>query len=150
MDDMSNAKEMVDDYMERNQEDFDEFSTPDDVYEEILQDLDSLEVSEPCLLQKSLCACIVSLRSSVMSCQRSAFSVMMLARAHASDISAEEADAAVLLRPSLGHGRCSGASAVKDESIEPGLAHSEDDRDIPVDFAPACCLQAQLWDLPVV
>ena len=48
MDDMSNAKEMVDDYMERNQEDFDEFSTPDDVYEEILQDLDSLEVSEPC------------------------------------------------------------------------------------------------------
>ena len=56
VDDMSNAKEMVDDYMERNQEDFDEFSTPDDVYEEILQDLDSLEVSEPCLLQKSLCA----------------------------------------------------------------------------------------------
>ena len=45
---MSNAKEMVDDYMERNQEDFDEFSTPDDVYEEILQDLDSLEVLEPC------------------------------------------------------------------------------------------------------
>ena len=51
VDDMSNAKEMVDDYMERNQEDFDEFSTPDDVYEEILQDLDSLEVSGPCLLQ---------------------------------------------------------------------------------------------------
>ena len=53
VDDMSNAKEMVDDYMERNQEDFDEFSTPDDVYEEILQDLDSLEVSEPCLQRNS-------------------------------------------------------------------------------------------------
>ena len=53
---MSNAKEMVDDYMERNQEDFDDFSTPDDVYEEILHHLDSLEVSQTCLQHKPLCA----------------------------------------------------------------------------------------------
>ena len=63
MDDMSNAKEMVDDYMERNQEDFDEFSTPDDVYEEILQDLDSLEVPEPCVPYKPFCACMLSTRT---------------------------------------------------------------------------------------
>lgn len=99
MDDMSSAKEMVDDYMERNQEDFDEFSTPDDVYEEILQDLDSLEVPEPCLLHKTFCACVVSLWSSLMPCQRCASSVLMLAWAHASSMSTENADAAVLLRP---------------------------------------------------
>ena len=67
MDDMSNSKEMVDDYMERNQEDFDEFSAPDDVYEEILHHLDSLEVSEPCLPHKRFCALVVSIRSSLMS-----------------------------------------------------------------------------------
>ena len=44
VDDMSNIKEMVDDYMERNQEDFEDFLSPDDVYEEILHHLDSLEV----------------------------------------------------------------------------------------------------------
>ena len=47
MDDMSNIKEMVDDYMERNQEDFEDFVSPDDVYEEILHHLDSLEVRQP-------------------------------------------------------------------------------------------------------
>lgn len=45
VDDMSNIKEMVDDYMDRNQEDFEDFVTPDDVYEEILHHLDSLEVT---------------------------------------------------------------------------------------------------------
>ncbi|CAL5228864.1 g12075 [Coccomyxa viridis] len=47
VDDMSNAKEMVDDYMERNQEDFEDFVSPDDVYEEILHHLDSLEAQLP-------------------------------------------------------------------------------------------------------
>lgn len=47
MDDMSNCKEMVDDYMERNQEDFEDFVSPDDIYEEILHHLDSLEVLFP-------------------------------------------------------------------------------------------------------
>ncbi len=47
MDDMSNIKEMVDDYMERNQEDFEDFLSPDDIYEEILHHLDSLEVPWP-------------------------------------------------------------------------------------------------------
>lgn len=46
MDDMSNIKEMVDDYMERNQEDFEDFVSPDDIYEEILHHLDSLEVRQ--------------------------------------------------------------------------------------------------------
>ena len=45
VDDMANIKEMVDDYMERNQEDFEDFLSPDDVYEEILHHLDSLEVA---------------------------------------------------------------------------------------------------------
>ena len=64
VDDMSNIKEMVDDYMERNQEDFEDFVSPDDVYEEILHHLDSLEVpasfaltaTQPCI-QCSVTTC---------------------------------------------------------------------------------------------
>ena len=43
--DISEAKEMVDDYMSRNQEDFDDFSAPDDLYADLLDQLDNLEVS---------------------------------------------------------------------------------------------------------
>jgi hypothetical protein len=41
---MTDIKDMVDDYMERNQESFEEFSDPDQVYYEILEQLDGLEV----------------------------------------------------------------------------------------------------------
>lgn len=51
MEDMTDIKEMVDDYMERNQESFDEFENPDDCYSEIVEQLDGLEVcSIPLLL----------------------------------------------------------------------------------------------------
>lgn len=43
-DDMTDIKEMVDDYMDRNQDSFDEFSDPDQAYEVILEQLDGLEV----------------------------------------------------------------------------------------------------------
>ena len=41
---MTDIKDMVDDYVERNQESFDEFADPDQVYEEIVEQLDGLEV----------------------------------------------------------------------------------------------------------
>ena len=44
VEDMSDIKESVDDYLERNQEAFDEFATPDDVYYDLIEQLDSLEV----------------------------------------------------------------------------------------------------------
>mmetsp|Transcript_32597 Transcript_32597/g.92416 ORF Transcript_32597/g.92416 Transcript_32597/m.92416 type:complete len:687 (-) Transcript_32597:89-2149(-) len=40
-DDVANVKDMVDDYLERGQEDFDEFACPDDLYDELLEQLDS-------------------------------------------------------------------------------------------------------------
>ena len=39
------AKELIDDYILRNQDDFDEFSDPDDLYADLLDKLDNLEVS---------------------------------------------------------------------------------------------------------
>lgn len=38
------VKDMLDDYLERNQDDFDEFDTPDDIYEGIMAQLEGLEV----------------------------------------------------------------------------------------------------------
>ncbi|EIE20296.1 hypothetical protein COCSUDRAFT_58005 [Coccomyxa subellipsoidea C-169] len=46
-DDMTDIKEMVDDYMDRNQDSFDEFSDPDQAYEVILEQLDGLEATLP-------------------------------------------------------------------------------------------------------
>lgn len=40
--DVDGVKDLVDDYLDRNQEDFDEFSAPDDMYEEFLSQLDSM------------------------------------------------------------------------------------------------------------
>ena len=37
------------DYLDRNQEDFDFFSCPDDSYEDVLEQLDNLEVSSLCI-----------------------------------------------------------------------------------------------------
>ena len=44
MEDMSDIKDSVDDYLDRNQEAFDEFANPDDVYYDLIEQLDSLEV----------------------------------------------------------------------------------------------------------
>ena len=38
------AKELVDDYIERNQDDFESFEDPDDLYADLLDKLDNLEV----------------------------------------------------------------------------------------------------------
>ena len=38
------VKDLLDDYLERNQDDFDEFDTPDDIYEGIMPQLEGLEV----------------------------------------------------------------------------------------------------------
>ena len=54
--DISEAKEMVDDYMSRNQEDFDDFSAPDDLYADLLDQLDNLEVSTAFLNLFLFCA----------------------------------------------------------------------------------------------
>ena len=42
--DIEEVKDMVDDYLERNQESFSEFETPDDLYAGLIEQLDSLEV----------------------------------------------------------------------------------------------------------
>lgn len=44
VDDMTDIREMVDDYIERNQESVEEFENPDEIYAEIVDQLDSLEV----------------------------------------------------------------------------------------------------------
>ena len=44
VDDMSDIKESVEDYLDRNQDSFDEFENPDDVYYDLIEQLDSLEV----------------------------------------------------------------------------------------------------------
>lgn len=36
---------MVEDYMQRNQDDFDDFAEPDDLYADLIEQLDNLEVS---------------------------------------------------------------------------------------------------------
>ncbi len=41
-DEVLEVKDLVDDYIERNQEDFDDFDTPDDVYESVLETLENL------------------------------------------------------------------------------------------------------------
>ena len=41
---METVKDLVDDYLERHEEAFDEFDTPEDLYESIGEHLDSLEV----------------------------------------------------------------------------------------------------------
>ena len=41
------VKDMLDDYLDRNQEDFEEFEVPDDIYEGIMPQLDGLEVRCP-------------------------------------------------------------------------------------------------------
>lgn len=48
--DVQEAKELVDDYILRNQDDFDEFSDPDDLYADLIEKLDNLEV-RPFLLR---------------------------------------------------------------------------------------------------
>jgi hypothetical protein len=40
---MTDIKDSVDDYLERNQDAFDEFATPDEAYYEVIEQLDSLE-----------------------------------------------------------------------------------------------------------
>jgi hypothetical protein len=44
VDDMTGVKDLVDDYLERNQDSFDEFDNPDDLYSDIIDELDGLEV----------------------------------------------------------------------------------------------------------
>ena len=44
VDDMADIKDSVDDYLDRNQDAFDEFDNPDDVYYDLIEQLDSLEV----------------------------------------------------------------------------------------------------------
>ena len=46
--DLSEVQSSVTDYLDRNQEDFDFFSCPDDSYEDVLEQLDNLEVSLFC------------------------------------------------------------------------------------------------------
>lgn len=41
---MSGTKELVEDYIDRNQDSFEEFENPDDLYSDILEELDGLEV----------------------------------------------------------------------------------------------------------
>lgn len=48
VDDMAGVKELVEDYIDRNQESFDEFENPDDIYSDILEELDGLEVLRSC------------------------------------------------------------------------------------------------------
>lgn len=38
------SKEMVEDYLQRNEDDFDDFADPDDLYADLLEELDNLEV----------------------------------------------------------------------------------------------------------
>ncbi len=38
------VREMVDDYLERHEDAFDEFDNPDDIYSELVEQLDGLEV----------------------------------------------------------------------------------------------------------
>ncbi|KAI7844515.1 hypothetical protein COHA_001873 [Chlorella ohadii] len=40
--DVEGVKDLVDDYLERNQEDFDEFDTPDDIYADLVDQLDGM------------------------------------------------------------------------------------------------------------
>ncbi|BDA45543.1 General negative regulator of transcription subunit 3 [Coccomyxa sp. Obi] len=47
VDDMTDIREMVDDYIERNQESVEEFENPDEIYAEIVDQLDSLEAQIP-------------------------------------------------------------------------------------------------------
>lgn len=57
-DEMEGVKELVDDYVERHEEAFDEFDTPEDLYESIAEHLDNLEVHLPFLaswLALSIC-----------------------------------------------------------------------------------------------
>lgn len=42
--DLNEVQSSVNDYLDRNQEDFDFFSCPDDSYEDVLEQLDNLEV----------------------------------------------------------------------------------------------------------
>ncbi len=44
--DLDSTKDMVEDYLERHENAFDEFSTPDDAYADILTQLESLDVSQ--------------------------------------------------------------------------------------------------------
>ena len=41
------VREMVDDYLERHEDAFDEFDNPDDIYSELVEQLDGLEVGAP-------------------------------------------------------------------------------------------------------
>ena len=47
VDDMADIKDSVDDYLDRNQDAFDEFDNPDDVFYDLIEQLDSLEVRAP-------------------------------------------------------------------------------------------------------
>ncbi|EFN50411.1 hypothetical protein CHLNCDRAFT_144668, partial [Chlorella variabilis] len=40
--DVEGVKDLVDDYLDRNQDDFDEFAAPDDLYEELIEQLDGM------------------------------------------------------------------------------------------------------------
>jgi CCR4-NOT transcription complex subunit 3 len=41
------VREMVDDYLERHEDAFDEFDNPDDIYSDLVEQLDGLEVRRP-------------------------------------------------------------------------------------------------------
>ena len=57
VDDMADIKESVDDYLERNQDAFDDFKDPDDVYCDLIEQLDSLEVRRNMdCRQQAMCA----------------------------------------------------------------------------------------------
>lgn len=45
--DILEPKELVDDYLLRNQDDFEEFGDPDDLYADLIEQLDNLEVGFP-------------------------------------------------------------------------------------------------------
>jgi len=46
------VREMVDDYLERHEDAFDEFDNPDDIYSDLVEQLDGLEVRAPRVLRQ--------------------------------------------------------------------------------------------------
>lgn len=44
--DVSDSKDLIEDYLQRNQEDPDDFTNPDDLYSDLIDQLDNLEVRD--------------------------------------------------------------------------------------------------------
>ena len=64
--DVSESKDMVEDYLQRNQDDFEDFADPDDLYTDLVDQLDNLEVDSSHLflcLTQLLLSILTSLQS---------------------------------------------------------------------------------------